>query len=136
MSKVKCKGTALKQYITNAFTAIAQVISLKHSGAKAEVFEADTLDNTNVGIPKEHTGRVAGGTYGGELFFDPNLAGHQAITDLLLTPADCNFQLVFADNTTWNIPGCGIGLGVTVALSDGLKADFEFDVDGITAYAT
>lgn len=136
MAKIKSKGTVVQQTISAAFVAVAQVFSVDHSGAATETFECDTLDNINPGIPKQPTGRAAGGTYSLELFLDPALSGHQSITDEIHTPIVNPWKLIFADaaSTPWPISVAGVGFGATVALADGLKATVELEVDGLTAY--
>ena len=138
MSKIKSKGTVLQQEISSVFTAVAQIISLDGPEAETETYESDTLDNTGSGIPYDETGRTEGGSQSGELFFDPVLAGHQAITDLLTTPAGCNWKQIFADTATteWPFAGAGISFGPRVALNDGLKASFSIKLDGIVTYPT
>lgn len=136
MAKLKCKGTALKQEVGTVYTAIAQVISLELPQMEAETFEADTLDNASAGVPYAPTGRTEGGSVSGELFFDPALAGHQALLDLLTTPAAQDWQIVFADAglTTWAFAGAGFGFGGTVALNDGLKGSFSIKLDGLPTF--
>jgi hypothetical protein len=138
MAKIKCKGTVLQQEISSTFTAVAQVISTDGPEAESETYESDTLDNTVSGIPYDETGRTEGGSLSGELFFDPVLAGHQAITDLLTTPAEQAWKLIFADAglTEWAFTGAGISFGPRVALNDGLKASFSIKLDGIPTYPT
>jgi hypothetical protein len=136
MSKIKCKGTSLKQEVGTVYTAIAQVISLELPQMESETFEADTLDNTSAGVPYAPTGRTEGGSVSGEMFFDPALAGHQALLDLLTTPAAQDWQIVFADQalTTWPFAGAGFSFGGTVALNDGLKGSFSIKLDGLPTF--
>jgi hypothetical protein len=138
MSKIKCKGTALAQEIASVYTTVAQVISLELPTVESETFEADTLDNTDAGIPYQATGRTEGGSCSGELFYDPALQGHQNLTELLRVPQDENWKITFADtgSSTWTFTGAGFSLGGTVALNDGLKASFSIKLDGIPTYPT
>jgi hypothetical protein len=138
MAKVKTKGTVLKETISAVLTAVAQVISLDHSGAETETVEADTLDNASAGIPYEATGRAEGGSIDGELFFDPALAGHQLFTDHIIAPADIIYTLTFADSgsTVWTFTAAGYGFDVSVSPGDLLKASFSLKVDGLVTYAT
>jgi hypothetical protein len=138
MAFITCKGTILKQDIASTLTAVAQVISLDFAESTTETYEADTLDNANSGIPMKPTGRATGGSLSGELFFDPVLAGHQSITDFITTPALRNMSITFADTaaTVWTFVAAGCGLGVRVALNDGLKANFSYTLDGLPAFAT
>lgn len=136
MSKIKCKGTALAQEIASSYVTVAQVISLELPTVESETFEADTLDNTDAGIPYQATGRTEGGSCSGELFYDPALTGHQNLTELLRVPQDENWQITFMDSedSTWTFTGAGFSLGGTVALNDGLKATFSIKLDGIPTF--
>jgi len=141
MALVKCKGTSLAQEVGTVSTVIAQIISLDLPDFEAETYEADTLDNTDPGIPYEPTNRVEGGAIGGELFFDPALAGHQALLAILGDPStlmssDANPEemiLTFADTgaTAWTFTIAGFSFGGTVALNDGLKGTFSAKLNKI-----
>lgn len=142
MAKLKGKGTTLKQYITSAYVAVAQVLSISQSGLQSETYEADTLDNTDYGIPYEPTGRVEGGSFDFELLFDPALAGHQALLDVIEVPISPTastktaFQVVFSDAaaTTWSFLCAGATAGMNAVLNDGLKANFTLKVNKIPTY--
>ena len=138
MAKVKSKGTVLKQVIATTYTAVAQIISIDLPDAEGETYESDTLDNSSAGIPYDPTGRSEGGSCGFELFLDPALEGHQAITDLITTPAACEWQLTFADTgeSVWNFKTAGVSFGGAVALNDGLKATVSGKLSGIPVYPT
>lgn len=136
MAKVKCKGTALKQQISAAYVAVAQIISLELPNMETETYEADTLDNADAGIPYEPTGRTEGGSASGELFYDPALAGHKNLLALITTPQAESWQILFADTgaSTWTFSGAGFSFGGTVALNDGLKANFSIKLSGIPTF--
>jgi hypothetical protein len=145
MSKHRCKGTVLNQKVATAFVAVAQVISLDGPGMASETFEADTLDNTDAGIPYQSTGRTEGGSVSGEIFFDPALQGHLNLLYLLDNPAfpesltvasTENWQLIFADvaTTEWDFEGAGFELSPKVALNDGLKASFSIKLSGTPTF--
>lgn len=136
MAKCKCKGTVLQQEIATVLTAVAQLIDLSISGMKSETYEADTLDNEGAGILREPTGRTAPGSLSGNLFLDPALSGHQSLLDLLTTPALQDWAIQFADTgtTTWPFTGAGFEMGVTVAMSDGLKASFGIELADLPTF--
>ena len=138
MAKVRCKGTKLQQELAMVFTDVAQVISLNYTGAASETYEADTLDNADAGIPYEPTGRSEGGSVDGELFYDPDLAGHQAVTDLITTPAKQNWKVIFADSGATEMPftSAGVGFDVAVVTNDGLKGSFSLKVDKLPTLPT
>ena len=137
MSKIKCKGTSLKQEISSVYTAVAQIISFDHSGSKALTFESTTLDG---GVAKTYdsTGYAETPELSGELFYDPALSGHQSYTDLIETPAQTNFRITYADNasTTQTFATVGHGADVTVAMDDGLKMKFSMKVTGTSGWPT
>lgn len=124
------KGTVTKMEIATVLTAVAQVISIDLPEMKMETFESDSLDNTDAGIPHTATGRTDRGELGMELFFDPALAGHAAITTWLddATPDELDWSVVFTSTPakTWlfaNAPGCS--LGGKIVLNDGVKATLK-----------
>lgn len=137
MAKIKCKGTAIKQTISTTLTAIAQVIDFSHSGAEVETYDSTTLDG-GVGKTYDQTGYSEPGTFDFSLFFDPALAGHQALTDDVTTPVDRVYSIEFADaaTTTCTFNAAGIGVGFTGAMNDGLKMDVSLKLDGLFTYAT
>ena len=136
MTKIACKGTALHQEIGTVYTAVAQIISLDLPEAETETYESDTLDNAEAGIPYDPTERTEGGSLSGELFYDPVLAGHQALLELLTTPVKENWKIVFSDtdSSEWPFSGAGISFGGTVALNDGLKGSFSIKLDKLPTY--
>ena len=73
-----------------------------------------------------------------EIFYDPALAGHQSVTDLIATPADNAMQIVYADTgaTTQSFGGAGVGFGVTVDMGDGLKGKVKVKIDGDPGWPT
>lgn len=138
MAIVKCKGTTLQQKLSSVYTTVAQIISMDLPEAQSETFEADYLDNASAGIPYEPTGRTEGGSCSGELFYDPALAGHKALTELLRVPQAEDWKIVFADTgaSSWTFAGAGFSFGGTVALNDGLKGSFSIKLNGIPTYPT
>jgi hypothetical protein len=146
MAIVKTKGTLLKMCIAGGTLAtIAQMISIDVAEAKTETYDATTLDQAGVGKVKKPTGYTDGGSISGELFFDPALAGHQTITDILLAPSIpvgeehlVDGGITFADTATtaWTFVSSGVGFGVAVAMNDGLKGSVSFECGDVIGYAT
>lgn len=136
MSKIKSKGTVLKQEIASVLTAVAQMISLDLPDMESETYESDTLDNENAGIPYDPTGRTEGGSLSGELFYDPALSAHQSFLSLLTTPVKTNWSVTFADVavSTWTFSGAGVSFGGTVALNDGLKGSVSIKLDKLPTF--
>lgn len=131
MTKIACKGTKLQQTISAAFVDIAQIISMNFSGSASETWDATTLDTD---VWKEHpvSGYSEPGSCGLEIFYDPALAGHQAMTDRLGAPAADSYKAIYSDsaNTEQAFSGTGLTFGNTVAMGDGLKASIEIKISG------
>jgi hypothetical protein len=138
MAKIRVKGSIIKQDIASTLTPVAQVIEFSTSGAETETFDCTTLDTTGAGKEYSQTGYAEGGSLNFSVFFDPALAGHQALTDDITTPAERDYSLTFADvaPTAWTFTAAGIGLDVTGAMSDGLKADVALKLNQLFTYAT
>lgn len=138
MAKVKVKGSVLKQTITTTLTAVAQVIEFSHSGAETETYDSTTLDTTGAGKEYSQTGYTEGGSLDFSIFYDPNLAGHQAITDDVTTPVEREWSLTFADagTTVSTFTSAGLSFGITGQMSDGLKADVSLKLDQLFGYST
>ena len=140
MSIIKSKGTVFSMGVGGASTAIAQIISLDLPEQAVETFEADTLDNSGVGIPYKSTGRVEGGSVGGELFF--NTTTHSIIIGFLTSPPDPDDDPQGTGSITFGGGGgltfeiAGISLGGSVALNDGVKGTFNAKLDGVATYTT
>lgn len=137
MAKVVGKGTVVQHTISMALTAIAQGLSVEHSGSESLTYDSTTLDG---GVYKtyDQTGYSEPGTVSMELFYDPALAGHQAITDLITTPADNAMKIIYADTGTTEqaFTAAGVAFGVTVAMDDGLKGSVTYQVDGSPGWPT
>jgi hypothetical protein len=131
MAIVKCKGTKLQHTVSASLVDIAQILSMEHSGSGSETFESTTLDG---GVYKTFapTGYSNPGQVSAEIFYDPALAGHQAITDLIATPATNAMKIIYADTGATNqaFTSAGVEFGATVAMDDGLKASITYTVTG------
>lgn len=136
------KGSVFQIEVASTLTAIAQLISIDLPEHEAETFEADTLDNSSVGIPYKATGRVEGGSVGIEGFLDPVLASFQIITDLLNDPTLATTgdgaKIIFADaaTTEWAFTIAGVSISGTVALNDGVKFTSTIKLDGAITFPT
>jgi hypothetical protein len=123
----------LKITIATLLTPIAQVIGIDHGDIEEETYEADYLANASAGIPHAPTGRVEGGKTSGDLFFDYNDSSHAGYVALLgnhTAPVPC--ALSFPQLTPFNVAfnAAGFGLGLTVALKEGLKGKFSIKHSG------
>jgi predicted secreted protein len=138
MAKVPSKGTVLQQELSMVFTAVAQLTEIGISGIESETYDATTLDTSGAGKEYSQTGYAEGGEVSVSGFWDPALAGHQAITDLITTPADQNWKVIFADTGTTEMPftSAGVSWEGTAAMSDGLKFSSTLKVDGLPTLPT
>ena len=136
MAKVKVKGTTLKQTIAMTLTDVAQLTSVSVTGNENETVDSDTLDNSNAGIPYASTGRTEGGSVDFEGLYDPGLAGHQAISDLLTTPADVVWNIVWADATVHAFTSAGVGFDVDAQQGALLSCSGSLKVDGLATWPT
>lgn len=131
MAKIAGKGSAFKVTISGTLTAVAAAIGIELPEQKMETFEADSLDNTDAGIPHQPTGRTEGGEAGVELFFDPSVASHSIFTTWLNETTFANMTKVCAITFgktpagTWTFDGVGVSLGGKIALNDGIKANVK-----------
>jgi hypothetical protein len=135
MAKVKGKGTIYKTTISAMLTALAQVVSVRFSGAESEVYDSTALDS-DVYHTYEVTGYAMPGQVDLELFWDMALAGHKATilnmgtgSTLPLTNAH---QVTYADsgNTTQSYTICSTAFGANVVMNDGVKASVTFKITG------
>jgi hypothetical protein len=137
MAIVKCKGTKIQHTVSASLVDIAQVLSIEHSGSGSETFESTTLDG---GVFKTFapTGYSNPGTVSAEIFYDPALVGHQAITDLIATPATNAMKLIYADTAATNqsFTSAGVEFGNTVDMADGLKGSITYTVTGDPGWPT
>jgi hypothetical protein len=138
MAKVKVKGTVIRQTISASLTAVAQIVEFNHSGAESETYDATTIDTSGAGKEYSQTGYSEGGSFDFTIFYDDMLAGHQAITDLVTTPANCvwNIQTTAVSSAAMAFTSAGVGFGFTGAMNDGLKADVSLKITGLMAYST
>jgi hypothetical protein len=137
MSIVKCKGTKLQHTVSASLVDIAQILSIEHSGSGSNTFDSTTLDG---GVYKTFapTGYSNPGQVSAEIFYDPALAGHQAVTDLIATPATNAMKIIYADTAATNqsFTSAGVEFGATVAMDDGLKASITYTVTGDPGWPT
>lgn len=139
MAKNKSKGVILKQTIASTLTAVAQCTSMGFTGAESGTFDSTTLDNADAFKTYALTGYTEPGSFEFELFFDVGLAGHQALTDLLTTPANCDWQVTHTNSgtTTQDFTGTGMTFdGPTYDMEDGVKANLSIKITGDPGYAT
>ena len=138
MAKIQVKGSVIKQDIASTLTPVAQITEFSTSGAESETVDVTTLDTTGNGKEYRRTGYTEGGSFDFSLIFDPVLAGHQALTDDLTTPAERDYSVTFADDasTEWTFTAAGMGMNFTGAQNDVLRADVSLKLDQLFAYAT
>lgn len=135
MAKVKSKGIIVQHTISASLTAIAQLTSVELSGAESETFDSTTLDG---GVYKTYdpTGYSEPGELSVEMFYDPALAGHQFITDMMDAPADNAMKIIFPDTTEQSFTVSGYGVEDSAAMDDGLKRSVTYKIDGDPGWPT
>ena len=136
MAKVPSKGTALQQEIAMVYTTVAQLTDISRAGTENETYDATTLDGL---VYKEYepTGYTEPGTIDISGLYDPALAGHVAITDLLGTPAKQNWKIIYADTalTEDDMTSAGISHELTAAMADGLRFSTSMKLTGTIDFA-
>ncbi len=136
MAKMQTKGAVIDQDIASTLTPVAQIISFGHSGAESETFDATTVDTTGAGKEYLATGYSEGGTFDFTLFYDSELAGHQALTDDITTPAERDYSVTLAGGTEMTFTAAGIGFGFQGDMGDGIKGDISLKLDQLMSYTT
>ena len=137
MAIVPSKGTVLQQEIASVFTAVAQLTDVSYSGGESETFDSTTLDG-GVGKTYFQTGYSEGGEVSLSGLYDPNLDSHNNISNLVTSPADQNWKIIFADTNTTQMAftGAGASWEVTATMADGVKFSSTIKVDGLPTYPT
>jgi hypothetical protein len=137
MAKIASKGTAIQLSVASVYTTVSQTISIDAPSVDVQTYNATALDS-GVGMEKKPTGFVDGGVANGSGFFDPVLAIHQAMTDLLTAPAVALWKIIWSDAalTQWPFSGILKTFQPKADIGDGLKYDFSIELDGMVAYPT
>jgi hypothetical protein len=137
MAKVKSKGIILAHTVGTSSAALAQIIDFEESGAEAETYDSTTLDG---GVFKTYdpTGYSEPGEVSGTLFYDPGLAGHQNITDVIASPATnaCLVTFPNAATTTKAFTAVGHAFGYAAQMNNGLVGTFKFKITGDPGWPT
>lgn len=136
MAIVKTKGTVIQMTISSVLASLAQVININKAEDKNEVHDADHLGNSSAGILMASSGRTTVGAISGEIFYDPADSSHQGFSALLATPSENAGKIILADSGSAEITytSVGVGLGMAVALGDGLKAPFSIDLKDLPVW--
>jgi len=130
------KGAVIDQEISSTLTPVAQILSFSHSGAETETFDSTTIDQAGAGKSYLATGYAEGGSFDFSLFYDSELAGHQALTDDITTPAERNYSVTLAGGTEMTFTAAGIGFGFQGDMADGIKGDVSLKLDQLLSYTT
>ena len=136
MAKIQTKGAVIDQEIATVLTPVAQIISFGHSGAASETYDATTVDTTGAGKEYAATGYSEGGEFNFTLFYDSELAGHQALTDDITTPAERNYSVTLSGGTEMTFTAAGISFGFQGDMADGIKGDVTLKLDQLMSYTT
>jgi hypothetical protein len=73
------KGSVLSADVATVLTAMAEVISIDHSGAESETFKYTNLNTSGAGHEYLATGYSEGGTVDAEIWFLPATASQQIL---------------------------------------------------------
>lgn len=131
MAKIKSKGVVLSHTVGTSLAAIAQLTEFEESGAESETYDSTTLDG---GVFKTYdpTGYSEPGEITATLWYDPALAGHQNITDIIASPATNAMRVTFTDSatTTKAFTAAGHAFGYTVQMNQGVQGSAKFKLTG------
>jgi len=136
MAQIITKGSVIKQSIAASLVAVAQTLSFSHSSAEAEGYDATTIDQAAAGKARKVTGYTNPGTFDFEVFFDSQLAGHQALTDDITTPAGRDWSCTLVGGTEMTFTGGGMTFGYSGDMNDGIKGTVSIPLDGLMVYPT
>ena len=131
MAKLKGKGSVLQKTISAVLTDTAQITDIDISREGSLDFDSTTLDGVAYET-KDLTGYVSPGTVKFGLFFDPALAGHQAIVTDMSVPATCVWKIKYSDSgpSSLTFTSAGIGLDQKIVTKDGLKGTVTLNRTG------
>ena len=138
MAKLRGKGTNLQLTISASLTTIAQVESFSIAESDPETVETDTLDNTDESILMTNTGRASVPTITGTLIFDPGAATHEFLIDTEALPPTTAIagKIVMTNSNEITFNCIGVGLGMTIAAGDVVKAPFTLKLESKPVYPT
>ena len=117
-------------------TAVSQRTSLSGPTFSVEPVETTHMDST------AHTYRPSSipesGEVSGTLWYDPDDASHQALTDLMVTPATAAWVLTFTDGTATTYTFNGVLSSFEpggMEIENEISADFTIKVTGAVTIA-
>lgn len=137
MAKLKSKGSIFKVDVSSVLTAVAQLTDISYSGAEVETFDCTTLDASSASKEYTQTGFTEPGEFQISGFFDPDEGTHQAIRDVLITPADldCSLDLTDTTATVLTFSAASVSLNLSIAMSDGVKFDSTLKCASLPTWA-
>lgn len=137
MTKRAAKGTVLQLEIATVYTAVSHVGVINGPDAEVQVFDATTLDSDVSMDDGEPTGHTAPGSVSGDGFYDPALAIHEALTDLLAAPAKVDWKIVYP-STLGEIAFTGVLINMTpnANTNEGIKFDYNVKLSSLATYPT
>ena len=101
------------------------------AGEASSDFDSTTLDG-GVYESKDLTGYASGGTVKCGLFYDPALAGHQALIASMSVPATGVWKIKYSDAgpSSLTFDSAGVGFDTKVVMKDGLKGTLTLNRTG------
>lgn len=136
MAKIKVKGTVLQVEIASVFTAVGQIVSLDLGKKESETSETDTIDDATASIEMSNTGRAKQDDTSCEIFYDPDSAAHQFLTDSIDAPAafPINGKVILATTDEVTFIAEGFGMGLKFAKGDFVKAPLTIQHAGLCVW--
>lgn len=134
MAKIPGKGASFSLDLGEGSAAVGQCISISLPEGEHEVFESDTTDNEDAGIPYQATMRTEGGSVEAEIFLDNT--SHASLLAILASPAEAGFACVigFRGGTSWSMTLAGLKFGGgSIVLNDGVKTTIGGKLSGHAA---
>ena len=126
------KGTRLQCEIGTALVDVAQIYEITPPNAEVEMFDATTLDSSDGWKEHYSTGFTEPGELSFSVFFDPALAGHDDLRQLLTTRDVKNWNLIYTDGSATEdaFTGTLTKFDPTVVMNDGVKATINVKLTG------
>jgi len=136
MALVNSKGTVFQIEISTVLTAVGALTEVSSSGAEVLTWDSTTIDGA-VGKTYNPNGYSEPGSKSISGFYDPVLANHTVIRDLLTTPVQTGCAIVYADaaTTTEAFEIAGASWDVTAGMDDGLRFSSTLKQTGLSTYA-
>ena len=136
MAKKPVMGVVLQLQISGVYSSVAQATELEESDRGGETFDGTSYDSpvdSNGVVWKENpsSGLADPGKASYTIFFDPSLAGHQALLVTETQPA--NWKIIFpaSGGSAALFTSTAAKAGRQYKIGDGLKKSFDLTLSGL-----